>query len=92
VLRRDGQTVKGCCEVDHLISLELGGSNDRDRNLWSQPYSGLYGARIKDVVEKVLNLHVCGKRQPVITLKQAQDCIVADWVACGIKYGVKIPK
>ena len=43
-------------------------------------------------MEKQLNLHVCGKRQPVITLKDAQDCVVADWVACGIKYGIKIPK
>jgi hypothetical protein len=27
------------CEVDHLISLELGGSNDI-KNLWPQPYAG----------------------------------------------------
>ena len=26
----------GCCEVDHLIPLELGGSNDI-KNLWAQP-------------------------------------------------------
>jgi hypothetical protein len=34
------------CEVDHLISLELGGSNDI-KNLWPQPYSGAWNAHIK---------------------------------------------
>jgi hypothetical protein len=27
------------CEIDHLISLELGGANTID-NLWPQPYDG----------------------------------------------------
>jgi 5-methylcytosine-specific restriction endonuclease McrA len=27
------------CEVDHLISIELGGSNDQ-HNLWPEPYQG----------------------------------------------------
>jgi hypothetical protein len=34
---RNGKRVRLCCEVDHLISLELGGSNDI-KNLWPQPH------------------------------------------------------
>ncbi len=33
-------------EVDHLVSLELGGSNDI-RNLWPEPSAGRWGARTR---------------------------------------------
>src|SRR5262249_36940195 len=36
-----------CCEVDHLISLELGGSN-RITNLWPEPYDITWNAHVKD--------------------------------------------
>src|SRR6266436_10277202 len=36
-----------CCEVDHLISLELGGSN-RLNNLWPEPYDITWNAHVKD--------------------------------------------
>jgi hypothetical protein len=36
----------GSVEIDHLISLELGGSNDI-KNLWPQPYEPAPGAREK---------------------------------------------
>ena len=45
-------------EVDHLISLELGGSN-AIRNLWPEPYAGRWGARTKDVLENRLHDLVC---------------------------------
>jgi hypothetical protein len=45
-------------EVDHLISLEVGGSNDI-RNLWPEPYAGRWGARTKDVLENRLHQLVC---------------------------------
>ena len=90
VIKRDGVTV--AAEVDHLISLELGGSNNRDKNLWAEPYSsagvGKYGARVKDVIEKQLSLRVCGRKQPVMTLTDAQSCITVDWIACGRRLGV----
>ena len=35
------------CEIDHLISLELGGANTED-NLWPQPYDGDWNAHDKD--------------------------------------------
>jgi hypothetical protein len=37
-------------EVDHLVSLEIGGSN-AIANLWPEPYAGRWGARTKDVLD-----------------------------------------
>jgi hypothetical protein len=72
----------GSYEVDHLISLELGGANDV-RNLWPQPYCPLdqggvtcFGAREKDHVENYLKREICAGR---LTIRQAQDQIVRDW-------------
>jgi hypothetical protein len=62
-------------EVDHLISLELGGSNDIT-NLWPEPYAGVSGARAKDKVENSLHADVCAGR---LTLQAAQTEIAADW-------------
>jgi hypothetical protein len=46
-------------EVDHLISLELGGSNSI-RNLWPQSYrTQPWNARVKDRVENKLHQMVC---------------------------------
>ena len=45
-------------EVDHLVSLELGGSNAIG-NLWPEPYAGRWGARTKDVLENRLHELVC---------------------------------
>jgi len=59
-------------EVDHLISLELGGSNAVE-NLWPQP---LDQARFKDVVETCLHRWVCAGR---MSLKDAQEVIASDW-------------
>ncbi len=70
-------------EVDHLISLELGGSNDIT-NLWPQKYCKpaekkiCWGAREKDVVETNLHRRIC-KGQ--ITISGAQKIIVSDWYA-----------
>lgn len=70
-----------CCEVDHLISLELGGSNDI-ANLWPQPYEPRPGAHEKDQVEDYLHRQVCSGRMP---LAAAQHAISTDWTL------VKIP-
>jgi hypothetical protein len=66
-----------CCEVDHLISLELGGSNDF-KNLWPEPWAPRPGARQKDAVENWLHAHVCTK---AMTLEEAQEKIRTDWYA-----------
>jgi hypothetical protein len=61
-------------EIDHLISLELGGSNDL-KNLWPQPYAKP-GAKEKDTVENWLHRQVCTQK---MTLADAQHAIVTDW-------------
>jgi hypothetical protein len=76
----DGCPGKGF-ELDHLISIELGGSNDI-ANLWPQPVDapGVIGFHVKDVVENRAHAAVCSGS---ITLKQAQDGISTDWYKFG---------
>ncbi|HXZ57262.1 MAG TPA: hypothetical protein VEG40_06750 [Gaiellaceae bacterium] len=69
-------------EVDHLVSLELGGSNDI-RNLWPEPYAGRWGARTKDVLENRLHDLVCSGR---LTLRFAQRIEARNWVAAYRRY------
>lgn len=78
VFRRYGiPDVAGKYEVDHFVSLELGGSNNVT-NLWPQPYSPFPGARDKDKVEDYLHSQVCWGD---MTLTQAQTAIRQDWYA-----------
>lgn len=68
-------------EIDHFISLELGGSNDI-KNLWPEPYTYMVngknmGARQKDVVENYLHREVKAGR---MTLARARQDITTDWV------------
>src|SRR5690242_747507 len=73
------------CEIDHLISRELGGADDV-RNLWPQPYgSQPWNAVRKDCVETRLHKEVCAKH-PAMTLKQAQDAIRSDWTAAYLRF------
>lgn len=60
-------------EVDHLISLELGGSNS-PKKLWPQKEHayGTYSAATKDRVENLLDREVC---QSTTTLTQPQTRI-----------------
>ncbi|HEV7216816.1 MAG TPA: HNH endonuclease [Chloroflexota bacterium] len=69
--------VAGKYEVDHLISLELGGSNNVT-NLWPEPYTPTPGAHQKDTVENYLHAQVC---KNAMTLAQAQQSIRSDWYA-----------
>ena len=50
--------VAGKYEVDHFISLELGGSNNVT-NLWPEPYTPIPGAHQKDTIENYLHAQVC---------------------------------
>ena len=72
----------GDYEVDHLISLELGGSNSI-KNLWPEPYFGDLNAHVKDKLENKLHSLVCNGD---IDLQTAQQAIATDWVAAYIKY------
>jgi len=67
----------GQYEVDHLVSLELGGSNDIS-NLWPEAASPKPGFHEKDKVENYLHDQVCSG---AITLKQAQIEIATNWLA-----------
>ncbi len=69
-------------EVDHLISLELGGSN-AIRNLWPEPYAGHWGAHTKDVLENRLHELVCEGR---LALASAQRQEASDWVSAYRRY------
>src|SRR5262249_14313680 len=61
--------------IDHLIALELGGSN-HVRNLWPEAKKGDQGSRAKDQVEDSLHALVCDGGT---SLAAAQPAHVADW-------------
>ncbi len=77
VYRRYGlANAPGQHEVDHFVSLELGGSNALT-NLWPEAYEPRPGAHEKDRVEDSLHQQVCAG---TMTLAQAQEAIRTDWV------------
>src|SRR5450759_2271069 len=72
----------GSYEVDHIISLELGGSNSI-RNLFPEPYDGDWNAHIKDKLENKMHSLVCSGQ---LDLAIAQQEISTDWINAYIKY------
>jgi len=64
-------------EVDHLIPLELGGSNDIT-NLWPEPADPRPGFHEKDKVENYLHDQVCSGR---MQLEEAQNAIATNWTS-----------
>ena len=79
----------GQYEVDHLISLELGGSNSV-RNLWPESFiTKPLNAHVKDAVENKLHELIC-KRQ--LSVETAQRAIAADWTAAYRKYIGALPQ
>ncbi|MFZ1008769.1 MAG: HNH endonuclease [Candidatus Sulfotelmatobacter sp.] len=77
----NGQPVTEGCEVDHLISRDLGGA-DTLENLWPQPYTQHPGAREKDWLETELHKEVCAGKT---TLQDAQNEIKTDWYGAYLK-------
>jgi hypothetical protein len=77
----------GAFEVDHLISLELGGSN-AITNLWPEPYNSAYGAHQKDKVENLLHDRVCAG---ALSLGDAQVAIATHWWTFLPDAGVAVP-
>lgn len=81
--------VGGPYEIDHLISLEIGGSNDI-RNLWPQSYTSTpWNAHLKDVLENKLHALACTGK---ITLAEAQTAISADWTVAYVKFVGPAPR
>jgi hypothetical protein len=68
-------------ELDHLVSLELGGSNDAT-NLWPESPPT---PNPKDKVENALNAAVCDGR---VKLAAAQQAIASDWLTAEAKLGL----
>lgn len=66
----------GQYEVDHQISLELGGSNDI-ANLWPEPAEPRPGFHEKDKVENYLHDQVCSG---AMSLQEAQKLIAHNWL------------
>lgn len=70
-------------EVDHLVSLELGGA-DVAENLWPQSYdTAQWNAHSKDKLENRLHILVCTGQ---LSIQQAQHDIASDWIAAYQKY------
>ena len=67
---------RGQYEADHLISLELGGSN-AIANLWPEAARPRPGFHEKDSLENFLHAEVCGGS---MTLADAQRAIATDWL------------
>ena len=75
-------------EVDHLISLELGGSNSQ-RNLWPESYKTQpLNAHVKDTLENKLHDLACSDK---ISMPEAQQAIAKDWTAAYVKYVGPLP-
>jgi anti-sigma factor RsiW len=70
-------------ELDYLITPELGGTND-PQNLWPERYaSGVWNARVKDDLERLLPQLVC---QGTLDLATAQQAIADNWIVAYKKY------
>jgi hypothetical protein len=63
-------------EVDHLISLQLGGSNSI-RNLWPESYNIYWNAHVKDALENRLHSLVCNGS---LSMEAAQKAISTNWI------------
>ena len=68
-------------ELDHLISLELGGAPADEANLWPEARDGpqrARGSEAKDAVENFLHDQICRGR---MTLADGQRAIATNWIA-----------
>jgi hypothetical protein len=75
-------------EIDHLISLELGGSNSV-RNLFPESYKTMpLNAHVKDSLENRLHALACSGK---ITLAEAQQAIASNWTTAYVKYLGPLP-
>jgi hypothetical protein len=70
-------------ELDHAVNLGIGGNPTSLDNLRLQLWDGPMGAKVKDHLERRLQILVCTRRLP---LADAQRCIYEDWQACYQKH------
>lgn len=75
-------------EIDHIISLELGGSNSI-RNLYPESFKTQpLNAHVKDSLENKLHALACGGQ---ITMQEAQTAIAGNWTTAYVKYLGPLP-
>jgi len=75
-------------EIDHIISLELGGSNSI-RNLYPESYKTQpLNAHVKDKLENRLHALACSGK---ITVQEAQKAISTNWTTAYVKYLGPLP-
>lgn len=96
VRRRYGMTSKRdlwcntqeACEIDHLVPLAVGGSNEIT-NLWPQPYEGQWNAHHKDQLEAKMKRLLCAGK---VTVEEAQSIFKNNWVEGYKKFIATEPK
>jgi hypothetical protein len=71
-------------EIDHIVSLELGGSNNI-ANLFPEQHDIAPGYKIKDKLENKLHNLVC--TQHTMTLQHARTAIATNWALYKQVYG-----
>ena len=82
----------GAYEIDHLISLELGGSNSQS-NLWPQSYlTKPWNAHVKDRLEDWMHASICNclrkgdTNQAELLMQTYQSEISSNWISAYQKY------
>jgi len=70
-------------ELDHSIPLAIGGHPRSEDNLWLQKWDGEWNAKVKDRLERKLQVMVCAGQ---ITLDTARIAIQQDWRGAYRKY------
>lgn len=76
------------CEIDHLVPLLLGGSNDIT-NLFPQAYEGDWNAHHKDQLEMRMKRLVCAGK---VALNDAQTMFKTNWIEGYKQYINRTPK
>lgn len=70
-------------ELDHFVPLALGGHPRSLDNLWLQSWDGQWSAKVKDRLERKLQVMVCSGN---LRLSAARSAIQKDWKAAYRKY------
>jgi hypothetical protein len=76
-------------ELDHYVPLALGGHPRSEDNLWLQPWEGTWTAKLKDRLERKLQLMVCASE---LTLQEARSEIKKGWRAAYRKFIAADPR
>lgn len=80
----DFDTEKGDFELDHIVSLSIGGHPRNLKNFALQRWEGADGAKKKDRLEVKMQCLVCSG---AVTLATAQDAMWNDWKTAYREYG-----